>query len=105
MRQRGGGGGEVTFLRVNDHAGGRVDFTGLLIRDLNGLRQHVGHMQRFVQVFVNLVGGLHSVIQRHFTVHSGGVEEVGDCVGAVRRKIVTVRYGQFVVSHCCCLSL
>ena len=43
--QCGGGGGEVAFLRVDNNAGGRVDFTRFLIGDLDGLRKHVGHMQ------------------------------------------------------------
>ena len=106
VRQCGGGGGEVALLRVNDNTGRGVDFTRFLIGNLNSLSKHVSDMQWFIKVFIYLVGGLHGVIQRHLAIHSVSVEEMGYGVGTVRREIVAVCYGQFVVSHdYCCLSL
>nr|DAD86765.1 MAG TPA: hypothetical protein [Podoviridae sp. ctx8L26]DAD86774.1 MAG TPA: hypothetical protein [Podoviridae sp. ctx8L26] len=99
VRQRGGGGGEVAFFRVNDNADRRIDFARFLIGYLDGLRQYISNMQWFIKMFIYFIDGLHGVVQRHFTVHSGGIEEMGHGVSAVRRKIVAVRYGQFVISH------
>ena len=50
VRQRGRGGGKVTLFRVDNNAGGRVDFARFLIRDLDSLRKHVGHMQWFIKM-------------------------------------------------------
>ena len=108
QRRRSGGIG-VTMVANEDDAHGVGELAGVYVRNLHCLRDGVGHVDGFVEVFVELVGVLQCRVKRDLAGAGGGVDEVLD--GAERgvfgvegheRVVFGVFHDLSTFQYCCC---
>lgn len=100
-RREGRGGGRVrlAFIGHDDDAHGVGDFAGLIVGHLYRLGDGVRHVQRLVEVFVELLGVLQCAVELDFTFAGRGVDEVLDGAEFGVPGVERDEFG-IVVFHC-----
>lgn len=100
-RRQGRGGGRVRLAIVghDDDAHSIGDFAGLVVGHLHGLGDCVRHVQRLVEVFVELFGVLQCRVELDLAFAGRGVDEVLD---GAEFGVLGVERDEFgiVVYHC-----
>lgn len=96
---RGGGRVRLAFIGHNDDAHGVGDFAGLIVGHLHGLGDGVRHVQRLVEVFVELFGVLQCRVELDLAFAGRGVDEVLD---GAEFGVLGVERDEFgiIVFHC-----